>query len=145
MINGGEDPTSGPISLTCVWFHLLRKTISQGGPVAQKAAAQRLRPWEMGARLPKWRGKQRAEKSLGGLEGVQALSRGFLGDTERCPTARKGQSQLLGSSSSSAQGSDVQAEFQGQPDDGWKRDEELTPKTSPQNQEGPWKRRGARG
>lgn len=95
--------------------------------MAQKAAAQRLRPWEMGALLPKWRGKQRAGKSLGGLEGVQALSRGFLGDTERCPTARKGQSQLLGSSSA-AQGSDVQAEFQGQSDDGWKRDEELTPK-----------------
>lgn len=36
MINGGEDPTSGLISLTCVWFHLLRKTILQGGPVAQK-------------------------------------------------------------------------------------------------------------
>lgn len=144
MVNGGEDPTSGPISLTCVWFHLLRKTISQGGPVAQKAAAQRLRPWELGALLPKWRGKQRAEKSLGGLEGVQALSRGFLGDMEQCPTARKGQSQLLGSSST-AQGSDVQAEFQGQPDDGWKRGEELTPKMSPQNQEGPWKWRGARG
>lgn len=29
------------------------------------------------------------EKNLGELEVVQALSRGFLGDTERCPTATK--------------------------------------------------------